>query len=408
MPARVARRSASRPAWWERPDLAPRAGRLQFAGHDLEALARAGGTPLYVYSGARVVANLGRLHATLKRATRAHRVFYAMKSNRFAPLLCALRASGECGVDVCSPAELLLARSCGFREEDISYTGTAMSESDAQVLARHPGVIVNCDSLSSLRRLGRLCPGRAIGLRINPGLGLGYRKNQLLRYAGGDVTKFGIYAEQFPAALALARELGLRVTGLHFHTGCGFLTPQLPVLDRIFARVKAFIAQVPELRSVNLGGGLGIPLVAGDAPLDLAAWGALVQRHFGRAPFTVCIEPGDYLSKDAGVLLLEVNTVEEKAGTLFVGVDGGFNIHLEPAFYALPLEPVPCIARTTAPRRVTLAGNINEALDIFSRDVRLPLPAEGDVIALLNAGGYGSAMSSNHCLRGQFREMILW
>ncbi|HWA09030.1 MAG TPA: diaminopimelate decarboxylase [Opitutaceae bacterium] len=392
--------------WWQRTDLRYRGGRLHLGAHDLAAFARAGGTPAYAYHAPRVSANFRRLRRALAGAVRRPRVFYAMKSNRFVPLLGVLRAAGA-GVDVCSPEELLLARQCGFPERDISFTGTSLSEDDARVLARHPGVILNCDSLASLRRIARLAPGRTVGLRINPGLGLGYRSNRLLRYAGGDVTKFGIYAEQFPAALALARDAGLRINGLHFHTGCGYLTPQLPVLDRIFARVRGFIRQAPPLDYVNLGGGLGIPLTARDAPLDLARWSAVVRRHFGRDRFTVCVEPGDYLVKDAGVLLLEVNTVEEKAGRHFVGVNGGFNLHLEPAFYDLPLEPVPVVAAPPAARRVTIAGNINEALDVLARNVRLPRLAEGDVLAFLNAGGYGAAMSSQHCLRGAFREYLL-
>ena len=107
------------------------------------------------------------------------------------------------------------------------------------------------------------------------------------------------------------------------------------------------------------------------------------------------------------MLLLTVNTVEKKAGTLFVGVDGGFNLHPEPAFYSLPLEPVPCVIRDTPARKLTIAGNINEAMDIFAHGIRLPVPSEGDVLAFLNAGGYGAAMSSQHCLRGRFREYLL-
>jgi diaminopimelate decarboxylase len=400
-------RSSFQSPWWERPDLRYRRDRLHLGGHDLTALAAAGDTPLYAYHGARIRANFQRVRRAVASAVSRSRVFYAMKSNRFMPVLGVIRSTGDCGIDVCSPEELLLARQCGFQETEISYTGTAMSDDDARCLARHPGVIVNCDSLASLRRLARFSPRRAVGLRVNPGLGLGYRRNRLLRYAGADVTKFGIYAEQFPAALKLAGELGLRVNGLHCHAGCGFLTPQLPVLDRVLARLREFVRLAPPLEYLNLGGGLGIPLTSDDAPLDLAAWSAVVKRHFGRAPFAVCIEPGDYLVKDSGVLLLTVNTVEEKAGTLFVGVDGGFNIHIEPAFYHLPLEPVP-LRRSLAPtRRVTIAGNINEALDVWARAVPLPLPEEGDVLAFLNAGGYGSAMSSAHCLRGRFREYLL-
>jgi diaminopimelate decarboxylase len=334
-------------------------------------------------------------------------VFYAVKSNRFPPLLRLLRQGGGCGADVCSPAELELALRCGFPPEAVSYTGTSLSEEDARCLARHPRVRLNCDSLASLRRIARLSPGRKIGLRINPGVGLGYRANPRLRYAGGRGTKFGIYREQFAAARRLAADGGLTIAGLHLHAGCGFLTPQLPALERVFAAVRPFLARLPALEYLNLGGGLGIPLVAADRPLDLAAWSELIRRHFGREPFEIWIEPGDYLVKDAGVLLLQANMAERKGRSWFVGVNGGFNLHPEPAFYGLPLEPAPCLRRGGPVRTFALAGNINEALDLLAERVRLPLPEEGDFLALLNAGGYGAAMSSNHCMRGSFQEVLL-
>lgn len=112
--------------------------------------------------------------------------------------------------------------------------------------------------------------------------------------------------------------------------------------------------------------------------------------------------------KDAGVLLLEVNDVEMRAGQWFVGVNGGFNLHPEPVFYDLPLEPVPTRRQAGRRQRLTIAGNINEAHDLWSRAVVLPLPEPGDVWAFLNAGGYGAAMASDHCRRGEWRELLLW
>ena len=91
-----------------------------------------------------------------------------------------------------------------------------------------------------------------------------------------------------------------------------------------------------------------------------------------------------------------------------IGIDGGFNLAVEPAFYGLPCEPAVCTPRSGATRKVTIAGNINEALDIWARDVMLPPVEEGDYIAFLNAGGYASAMASNHCMRGQFYERLLY
>jgi len=393
---------------WERENLGYQAGVLTIAGQQAEVMAHSAGAPVFLYDAQRIRQNLERLQAVLAQAGLSHSIYYAMKANRFPPLLTYLRLLGRCGVDVCSPEELLSARQVGFAETEISYTGTSVSEEDLAVLQRHPGVIIHCDSLSSIRRLGRRCPGRRIGLRINPEMGLGYRMNRLLQYAGRKATKFGIYHGQFKAALHCARESDLLVEGIHFHTGCGYLTPQLPLWSQILEAGQRFVDECPDLRYLNLGGGLGIPLAEGDEPLDLSAWSAIISRQFGNSNLRICIEPGDYLVKDAGILVLQVNTVEEKGGTLFVGVNGGFNLHIEPAFYKLPLQVLPCRQPDSSlRRRVTIAGNINEACDLLAENILLPPVHEGDYLAFLNAGGYGSSMSSNHCLRGFFREYLL-
>jgi len=394
--------------WWQREDLAYVDGDLTFAGRSVQALAESHGTPLYLYNAHRLIDNLERLHDALDARGLRHRIFYAMKSNRFAPLLTYLKTVGRNGIDCCSPGEMLLAQQCGFLPEEISYTGTSLSTPDYEKLARNPGVRLNVDSLTAIRRVGELCPGRRVGLRINPALGVGYESNELLRYAGERTTKFGIYREQFGDALALARSYGLEIAGIHLHTGCGYLSKQLPAWKTILNEALWFIDRIPDIEYVNVGGGLGIPLVADDSALDLGEWSGTLAEVFDGRGFEIWAEPGDYIAKDAGVLVLQANSVERKRDTVFVGVDGGFNIHIEPVVYNLPIEPAPCRwSADVDTETVTIAGNINEAMDLVAQNVELPLPVEGDYIAFLNAGGYGAAMSSNHCMRGQFTEMLL-
>ncbi len=392
--------------WWERDDLCYRDGSLQFGGRDLAALAAAAGTPIFVYLAARVRDNLRRLQAALESHGIEHDAFYAIKANRFAPLVTYLKSLGHCGIDACSPAELRYARQLGYDESQISYTGTSVSEGDLDCLERHPGVHVNCDSLSTIRRLGRRCPGRRIGIRFNPELGAGY--NDKLRYAGAKATKFGIYRDRFEEAMAAAREARLRVECLHFHVGSGYLGDALDVFDQVLERVAELLEAHPGIRTVNVGGGLGVRLVESDVAVDLDRWAASVARRIARRGLRVQVEPGDYLMKDAGALLVRVNTVEDKAGTRFVGVDAGMNIQNLAAYYRTPfiVAPLSRVAGTPL-ERVTIAGNINEAIDLLTEDVELPALAEGDLLALLNAGGYGSASSSNHCMRGEFREYLL-
>jgi diaminopimelate decarboxylase len=395
--------------WWERVDLRYEEGQLRLAGHALAELAAAAGGPAFFYNAERVRTKLQMLNDALASTGLRHRVFYAMKANRFAPLLTYVRGTGLAGIDACSPRELQFALSCGFDESDVSYTATSVSNADLDVLARHPRAIVNCDSISTIRRLGERCPGREIGLRINPGMGFGYADNEMLQYAGVKTTKFGIYREHLDEALETATTYGLVVGRVHFHVGIGYLTRQLPRFEEILEVCAEFVDHIGGVHSVNLGGGLGLPHVEQDAPLDLDHWAAIIRRVFGPRGVEVCVEPGDFVVKDGGVLVLQVTSVERKRDTEFVGVDGGFNLAVEPVFYKLPCEPLAC-RRTdlSAPaRKVTIAGNINEALDIWATDVELPPLSEGDYLAFINAGGYASAMSSNHCMRGEFQERLL-
>ena len=391
--------------WWERDDLGYRDGRLQLGGSDLAPFAQAG-TPAFVYDAARVRDNLQCLRGALESHGVEHDAFYAIKANRYAPLVTYIKLLGRCGIDACSPAELRYALQHGFEQHEISYTGTSVSESDLDCLRDHPRVHVNCDALSTIRRLGRRCPGRRVGLRVNPGLGAGY--NDRLRYAGAKPTKFGIYPDRFEEAIRTASDAGMSVDTLHFHVGSGYLGDALEVLDQVLERVGPMLEAHPEIRRLNVGGGLGLRLTESDAAIDLGRWAETIARHTVRRGLRVQVEPGDYLVKDAGVLLVRVNTVEDKAGTRFVGVDAGLGIQNLPAYYQTPLIVAPLERRAGAPAgRVTIAGNINEAIDLLAEDIELPAVAEGDLLALLNAGGYGSSAASNHCMRGEFREYLL-
>lgn len=396
--------------WWQRADLCYRQERLFFAGHPVQGLADQFGTPSFVYSAARIKDNLNRLHTALTATGLAGRysLHYAMKANRFAPLLTFIKQTGLCGIDACSPGEVEHAVSCGFAPSEISFTASSLSARDLATLARYDGIFMDCDSLHALHCWGKLKPGTKIGIRVNPAMGIGRAANEKLRYAGDVTTKFGIYREQFLEALEIAKSYGLHVSKIHFHTGCGYLTPQLDQLERIIAHCFWFIDTAGQVERVNIGGGLGVPHVAADQPLALEQWAAVLDRQFTARGLHVEIEPGDYIVKDAGLLLLEKTFAERKKNTVFVGVDAGFNIAPEPACYSLPFQPVPLRYDAGACSAVSVVGNINEALDVWYEQAWLPDLSEHGHLALINAGAYASSMASNHCMRGRFKEFLLF
>ena len=168
------------------------------------------------------------------------------------------------------------------------------------------------------------------------------------------------------------------------------------------------IAAGHPIAEVNVGGGLGVPARSAEQPVDIDAYASVIERHLGRLGVAVGCEPGDYIAKDTAILLGEVVTVEERGGTRFVGLDLGWNVNCSYFIYRYAQEIVVCRA-ADAPRTetVTVAGHINEAGDVFAEDYPLQPVVEGDIVAILNAGGYHEAMSSTHCLRPMAEAIFL-
>jgi diaminopimelate decarboxylase len=395
------------PTWWRRPGLDVCDGRLSLNGADLEALLREHGTPLFAYDLERPRENVRALQAALRATGLRHVVRFALKASPDPRILAVLRGLGEpgsvdsIGIDACSPGEVLHALANGWTPDEISHTGTNVSERDLDVLLAYP-IRLNLDGVSQLDRVGRRAPGRTVGIRVNPGAGAGYTEH--LSYAGDRPTKFGVTADRLDDAIAVVRRHALVVDTLHFHAGSGWLGDQLAGFELALRRAIGFLDQLLDagfpIREVNVGGGLGRIARAGEREVDLDAYAQVVARHLGPYGVTAAFEPGDLVMKDAGILLGEVVSVERRGGTTFVGLDIGWNVNCAYFIYRYAQEIVP--VRDPLRDRtqlVTVAGHINEAGDVFAEDYPFPDVSEGEPVAILNAGGYLQAMSMTHCLR---------
>jgi diaminopimelate decarboxylase len=388
--------------FWLRDGLDIDGGRLSIAGHDAEGLALRHGTPVYVYDLGRVADNARRLTGALERAGVPGVVRFAIKANPQPQILDVLRGVGV-GIDASSPGEVQWALDHGFRPDQISYTGTNVSERDLDVLLPL-GVHMNLDLLSQLRRYGRRAPGTACGIRVNPRAGGAYLGGAETLYSGARPTKFGIYMEDLNEAMDIAREHELALDTVHIHVGDGFLDAGLAGFDEAVGRAAGVAQRLMDagfpIREVNTGGGLGNPQAPGERPLDLDAYAQVLLRRLGGLGVTVSCEPGDFLVKDSAVLLCQVVSVEERLGTTFVGIDAGWNVMPDKFVYGVKADIVLARCVDGPPWRVvTVAGHINEGDDLFAEEHELPAVEEGDILALMDVGGYHQAMSSTHCLR---------
>ena len=389
--------------WWERAGLDVRDGRLSIAGRDAESLAREHGTPLYVYDLVRIEEQAIALRDTLEGAGLRGGVRLALKAQREPDVLSFIQERTPwVGLDVCSPGEVDWGMRQGWAPGEISYTGTNLSDRDLAAILPS-GCHLNVDLLTQIDRVGRREPGRTIGLRVNPRIGATRGGNDS-PYAGDRPTKFGIFAEQLPEALARANAHGLMIDTVHFHVGDKYLSDGLSVFEETIRRAAEMTAWLQEqgcpIVEVNTGGGLGVPQREGDEPLDVEAWAAILGKHLGPLDVVVSTEPGDFLVKECGVHLAEVVTEETRDAVTFAGLDTGRNAMCEHFIYGALLELVLCRAVGDRPLGpITISGHINEGDDLFAQAVPMADVREGDIIAMIDVGGYHQAMSSTHCMR---------
>jgi diaminopimelate decarboxylase len=415
------------PDWWIRPGLEVIDDRLAIAGRDVATLVAEHGTPLFLFDLGHVAEQARRVQAALTGVGLAHTVRFALKSQREPEVLEVLRDLGPAGspssigMDVCSPGEVEWALAHGWRPEEISHTGTNVSDADFEAILRYP-IRINVDLPSQLRRLGRLAPGSSVGLRINPRVGAarqyvpaGHSADEELRfgmYASTKPTKFGFYPEQLDEAVAIARQHDLLIDAVHFHICHQTQTPDLPRLDAALAEITPMIRRLIDagcpITEVNTGGGLGQALRQGEEDLDLEAWASILASHLGPLGVTVATEPGEFVVARSAILVAEVVTVEDRLGETFVGLDAGWNTMALRFVWGEAVELAPVTA-PLAPRRetVTISGHINEAPDLFAEHYPFAAVAEGDLVALLSVGGYCQAAAGRHCLRRQAAAVYL-
>ncbi len=386
--------------------------RREIAGIAIADIAREFGTPTYVYDAARIVQRIQDLAAF-------DVVRFAQKANSNLAVLDLCRRSGAL-VDAVSAGEIQRALRAGYpatgEPPPIVYTADIFDRDSLELVTTH-GIAVNCGSLDMIEQYGARMAGAEITLRINPGFGHGHSRKT---NTGGEHSKHGIWHEALPDALALAKAQGLQVAGLHVHIGSG---GDLKHLARVAGAVETLARLVgPGLRSISAGGGLPVPYRPQDERLDPAAyfapWDAARKRleaEFGHA-LSLEVEPGRYLTAEAGVLVSEVRAVKRTGAHTFVLVDAGFNTLARPVMYG-SYHPMSLCPQDDTPRPlqdVVVGGPLCESGDIFTqeegglvRTQRLPAARVGDLLLIECAGAYGAVMSSNYNSKPQPAELLV-
>lgn len=390
---------------WPRHASLDEDGVLQLGGCDARKLARRHGTPAYVVCE-QDLRDQARafLEAFRRHAGDDVEVHFASKAF---PATAVLRVFAEEGLacDVASGGELALALNAGFDPARIHLHGNAKSEAELrEALDAGIGDIV-VDNLDELALLERLVPAgrrQRILLRIAPGVS---PETHPKISTGGPNTKFGLNPAD--ARIAIERAQGsdrLDLDGLHMHIGS-----QIVDLEPFRSALEVLVA-LGRFRTLNLGGGLGVPyLHEQSAPSveDYVARKVALVRELAGDDVRIADEPGRALVARSTVTLYTVQSVKRNVST-WVGVDGGMSDNLRPMLYEARYEAQ--VVGKTAPERqhvvAHLAGKHCESGDVIIHDVDLADPQPGDLVAVPMTGAYGHAMANNY--NGQPRPPIVF
>ncbi|MCB0574240.1 MAG: diaminopimelate decarboxylase, partial [Saprospiraceae bacterium] len=243
---------------------------------------------------------------------------------------------------------------------------------------------------------------------INPHLMAGGHENISVGHID---SKFGISIHQLPHVLRVVESQGLRVEGLHMHTGSDILDVDIFLrgADILFEAARKF----PELQYIDLGSGFKVPYKPDDIETDVEELGEKLSarfetfcREYGR-DLTLMFEPGKFLVSESGYLFARCTLVKQTTSTVFIGLDTGFNHLIRPMFYGSYHKIVNVTEPTFKPRIYTVVGNICET-DTFGIDRRIAEAVEGDIIGFYNAGAYGWMMASNYNSRPRPAEVLLY
>jgi diaminopimelate decarboxylase len=393
--------------------------------YPLERLADQVGTPFYLYDAGVLREKLRALQALTEGSQLVCR--YAVKANAARRVLAEVRAAGL-WIDAVSGNEVLRALRAGFpagNDPPVIMLTSDVFRDNALTTVLEQQVLPNVGSPGMIRELQGAGYRGPIALRVNPGFGHGHVKSC---DTGGPSSKHGVWHEDIAAAAALAAEAKLPVVALHAHVGTG---PELREFDANMRRLVDFYASLlpsfPDVRTVNLGGGLPHPYRPGAPAYDLAWYRPVLLEAVERlgnlvhAPVRVEIEPGRFPVAGMGMLVARVKDVKRTRanakgpGNTFVMVDAGFNDLVRPAMYGSYHHiSVVGAGATRAPEPLVVSGPLCESGDVFTRDAHemldprpLPRPDPGDLLVLHDAGAYGAAMSSNYVSMGRAPQ-VFW
>ena len=362
------------------------------------------GSPLYIYDSGTMTRKYNKLLESFKGSS--VRINFACKALTNINVLKHFRSLGS-GLDAVSIQEVELGLKAGFDPQSILFTPNCVSIEEIEE-GVEAGVRINIDNLAILEEFGNRHGAKVpVCIRINPHvLAGGHHKIS----TGHIDSKFGISIYQIPHVHRIVEACGMKVEGIHMHTGSDILDVEtfLRATEIMFETAKEF----RDLDYIDFGSGFKVSYRAGDVETDVKALGKHLSNRFnafckdyGRE-LTMVFEPGKFLVSEAGIFVARVNVIKQTTSTVFAGLDTGLNHLIRPMMYDA-YHDIINVSRPKGKTRIyTVVGYICET-DTFGWNRKITEAAEGDYLAFKNAGAYCFTMSSNYNSRFRPAEVMV-
>jgi diaminopimelate decarboxylase len=381
----------------------------------LETLAERHGTPLYVYSAAMIRARLNAFERAFHSIP--HTLCYSVKANSTLAILRLVAGEGA-GFDVVSGGELQRVlrasrKSASKVASKVVFSGVGKTSAEMELALRSGILLFNIESASELSLLSatatQLKKRAAVAVRVNPDVST---KTHPYISTGLHQHKFGV---PLPEALALyaqaAKQPYLEVAGVSVHIGSQITDVGTfqEGLERVAGLVRTLRQQGHAIRYIDAGGGLGISYEGAQENFEkqIATYAKAVLRPLRGLKLHLLLEPGRSIVGPAGVLLTRVLYRKTNNHKRFLIVDAAMNDLLRPSLYSAYHEIVPVTCKSRGTEMTDVVGPICETGDFFARDRELPLVSEGDLLAILDVGAYGTVLGSNYNTRGRPAEVLV-
>ena len=387
-------------------------GRLHCEAVPLEDIAQAVGTPVYIYSQAEL---FNRAEAYIQTAPPGALVCYALKANGN-PHIIRLLAQAGLGADVTSGGELFLALEAGVAPEKIIFSGVGKRRDEIEMALKAGIRALHAESEMELGVIGEVAEQlgqvTAVGVRVNPNISV---ETHPYISTGQHSHKFGVPLEKAVAMLhQAAAHPWLNPAGLAAHIGSQIedIEPFIESAEFLAQTAQRLAADDLNLSYVDVGGGLGIRYA--DDGVDrverIRLWVTAVSQPIAAANFNIVMEPGRSLVGPAGALLTQVVYTKQQGERQFLITDAGMNDLIRPTLYKAyhAIWPVNEVRRTCEVRHTyDIVGPICESGDFLAKERPLPPTNAGDYLAVMQAGAYGFAMSSNYNGRPRPAEVLV-